>query len=114
MAGGTGQEMWVNNVNLAFSYPKPLAYLSLSCRKCGKNNLVINGGMVNTSDLTTLNGRTIRNVLVSVSQGARQGQLRVVFRGIMNNFVFNQRGVYTFAIGGDELAVDDICVIFAS
>ncbi|CAD7773481.1 hypothetical protein DMNBHIDG_00769 [Candidatus Methanoperedenaceae archaeon GB37] len=97
-AGGSGNEMWVNNVNLDFGFGVPLTHLSLLFGEYGGNvNIEINGDFRNVLNFSDINGLTIGGVLVTVVDfGGGKG-------GITLTGVINQ-----FAIGGQELAIDNV------
>lgn len=98
-AGGTGQDVQVNNINLAFAFPTPWPALSLRFGEFGGNlNVEINGDFRNIDNFADINGLQIGGVNVTVITGAdNRGMLNV--NGVVN----------AFAIGGQELWIDDVC-----
>jgi hypothetical protein len=98
LAGGSGNEMWVNNVNLDFGFAVPTAGLSLLFGEYGGNvNIEINSNFRNVPDFSDLNGLIIDGVQVTVVDlGDGKGSLKLV--GTINQF----------AIGGQELWIDDV------
>jgi uncharacterized repeat protein (TIGR02543 family) len=98
-AGGSGQEMWINNVNLRFDFGSPCESLSLLYGEYGGNlNIEINGDFRNFEDFADIDGLTIGGVTVVVDDlGDYKG--RLTLSGVINSF----------AIGGQELCIDDVC-----
>jgi hypothetical protein len=101
LAGGTGKEMQVNNVNLAFDFGAPLTELTLLFGEYGGNlNIQINGVFRNFHNLTDLDGVIIGAVGVSVVNGLGNDKGLVRLVGIVDDF----------AVGGQELWIDNVCV----
>ncbi|MEA3282277.1 MAG: CARDB domain-containing protein [Euryarchaeota archaeon] len=99
-AGGSGQEMWVNNVNLDFDFGSSCSGISLLFGEYGGNlNIEINGDFRNFEDFVDINGLNIggANVLVINGFGNDKGSLKL--SGTINSLV----------IGGQELCIDDVC-----
>jgi hypothetical protein len=98
-AGGSGNEMNVNNVNLDFDIGPPVTGLSLLFGEYGGNiNIEINGDFRNVLNFSDINGLTIGGVKVTVIDlGGGKGRLNLT-DGIINQF----------AIGGQELWIDDV------
>jgi hypothetical protein len=98
-AGGSGQEMWLNNVNLGFDFGDPWEGLSVLFGYYGGNlNIDINGDFRNFNTFIDINGLTIGEVNV-VANDFGGGLGRLDLSGKVNSF----------AIGGQELAIDDVC-----
>ena len=99
LAGGSGNEMNVNNVNLDFDLGPPVTELSLLFGEYGGNlNIEINGDFRNVLNFSDINGLTIGGVNVTVIDfGGGKGRLKLT-GGIINQF----------AIGGQELWIDDV------
>jgi hypothetical protein len=97
-AGGAGNEIWFNNINLNFSYAvQPLAGVSLMFGDHGGDvNLSINGILKNVDDFSVLNGTTIGGVTVFVTGTSTFGSIIAI------------GPVSSFGIGGQELAIDNI------
>ena len=98
VAGGAGNELRTNNINLRFDFGAPLDGLALEYGYQGGNvNVEINGVLANVADMmavpTTLGGT---DVFTFDSSGS-DGHLFVV-GGQINSF----------AIGGQELVIDNI------
>lgn len=100
LAGGAGQEMQVNNVNLAFDFGRPLLGLSLNFGEYGGNlNIEINGDFRNFQNFADINGLLIGGVKVVVVNGFGNDQGHLGLHGI----------IHQFAVGGQELWIDDVC-----
>ena len=98
-AGGAGNEMIVNNVNLDFLLNVPLTGLSLLFGEYGGNlNININGIFRNFENFTDINGQTIGGVHVSVVNGSGNDMGSLHLSGMISQF----------AIGGQELWIDDV------
>jgi len=100
LAGGSGKELNTNNVNVAFHFSRPLQGLSLLFGEYGGNlNIDVNGDFVNFDNFSDIDGATIGGVTVSVVNGLGNDKGRLHLDGIVN----------TFAVGGQELWIDDVC-----
>lgn len=101
LAGGSGQEMWINNVNLDFKLPRcPLESLVLRFGEYGGNvNLYINEEFKESDDLMDFDGQVIGGVEVRVVDGQENAPAKMELKG----------EIRSFAIGGQELAIDDVC-----
>ena len=101
-AGGSGKEIFTNNVNLSFEFPFSVTGLSLCFGEYGGNlNIKINGEFLEFDNFNDINMSTIGGVSVSVTNGFG-----------------NDKGILTlvgeidyFAVGGQELYIDDICPV---
>ncbi|OEU73404.1 MAG: hypothetical protein BA869_02215, partial [Desulfuromonadales bacterium C00003107] len=101
-AGGAGNEVLVNNVNLGFDFGSPCGGLSLLFGEYGGNlNIEINGDFRNFEDFAGINGTVVGNVSVTVVNGPDDYRGRLELSGTINSF----------AIGGQELLIDHICPI---
>lgn len=100
-AGGTGQEMWCNNVTLIFVFCRQLTGLTLKFGEYGGNlNLMINDDFQNFENFEEINGLVIGGVTVTVSgDGDGQGTGTLTLSGTIDYF----------RIGGQELYIDDVC-----
>ena len=104
-AGGSGQEMMVNNVNLAFAYDCSWEGLSLFFGETGGNlNIEINGDFRNFTDFPDINGDTIGGVDVGAFVTARYDDHE--YMGIL----ILSGEIDSFAIGGQELWIDHVCI----
>lgn len=102
LAGGTGNEMQVNNVNLSFNFAVPLRELTLHFGEYGGNlNIQINGVFRNFFNMAELDGTTIGGVAISVVNGMGNDTGLLELTGRTSDF----------AIGGQELWIDDVCVV---
>jgi hypothetical protein len=100
MAGGSGNELAVNNINLAFDFGGPVPGLSLRYGEYGGNlNIEINGDFRNFNSFADINGLTIGGVKVS----------DVPVAGTPLGTLTLEGTVHSFAIGGQELWIDDVC-----
>lgn len=100
-AGGFGKEIQVNNVNLNFNFDNLPNSISLLFGEYGGNlNMNINGEFLNFANFVDINGRVIGGVNISV------------FNGLGNDKGFLQLSgmVKTFALGGQELWIDNMCL----
>ena len=97
MAGGSGNEMAVCNVNLDFGSGISINGLSLLFGEYGGNlNIEINGDFRNFNNFSDINGLTIGGVNVSVIDfGDSKGRLTLT--GLIEQF----------AVGGQELWIDN-------
>ncbi|MEA1908554.1 MAG: right-handed parallel beta-helix repeat-containing protein, partial [Euryarchaeota archaeon] len=103
-AGGSGNEMQVNNVNLGFDFGSPCGGLTLLFGEYGGNlNIEINGDFRNFRNVIDINGTVIGGVSVSVVNGLGNDRGRLELSGTINSF----------AIGGQELWIDHVCPISA-
>jgi hypothetical protein len=99
-AGGTGQGIGTNNVNLGVDFGYPVEGLTLLFGEYGGNlNITINGDFRNFSDFVDINGLTIGNVAVSVTGGGGNDTGSLALTGV----------IYSFAVGGQEFIIDTIC-----
>ena len=103
--GGFGQHMVVNNVNLRIVDDGPWEGLSLLFGEYGGNlNIDINGYHREFDDFHDIDGDTIGGVDVSVVNGFGQDEGSLTLSGTINSF----------AIGGQELCIDDLCLTIPS
>lgn len=105
IAGGTGQDMDLNNINLRFEFDRCVDQFRLKYGDSGGNeNLEVNGAFTNVVSLAELNGVTLGGVLVHVlDSGLGDG------RGRLSLFS-DSNPIDTLAIGGQELWLDQICI----
>ena len=101
LAGGTGQELAVNNVNLNFDFGRPVRSISLLFGEYGGNlNIEINGDFRNFDNFTDIDGAIIGGVQVSVINGFGNDAGRLELEGVISSF----------SVGGQELWIDEVCV----
>lgn len=97
-ASPTDQELFISNINVAAELDTPLPGLELEYTDGGNNiNLIVNGELANQENLTDV-ASPVGGVQVTAS-AAETG-------------ILSLRGdISAFAIGGQELAIDNICTI---
>jgi len=99
-AGGSGQDVAVNNVNLEFIFGHPVPGLGFNFGEYGGNlNIEINGDFRNFQNFVDINGLNIGGVNVAVVNGLGNDTGHVQLNGVIN----------TFFVGGQELWIDDVC-----
>ena len=104
LAGGTGQDIHVNNVNLRFDFGVPCRGLSFLFGEYGGNlNIEINDDFRNFENLADIDGATIGGVEVSVAGGFGNDKGIVELSGVITSF----------AVGGQELWIDHVCCLEA-
>jgi hypothetical protein len=103
-AGGTGQDVNSNNINLDFDFGDTYLRLDLLYTDFGGNvNLRVNGVQANVNDLTALNLTTLGGAAIELQPpSGSSGQLTVT------------GNISAFAIGGQELWIDHVCVVRSS
>ncbi|MEA3291118.1 MAG: hypothetical protein U9Q71_02235 [Pseudomonadota bacterium] len=100
-AGGSGQEVWVNNINLDFGFSVTPNTLFLNFGEYGGNlNIEINGDFRNFADFADIHGANIGTVGVSVTNGHGHDQGTLLLSG----------EIHSFSIGGQELVIDRVCI----
>jgi hypothetical protein len=100
-AGSVGQEIWANNVNLSFVFPVRPNVLFLRFGEYGGNlNININGDFRNFANFAEIHMTTIGGVEVTVTNGFGSDMGTLTLKGEIN----------AFAIGGQELVIDQVCV----
>ncbi len=99
---GSGNHMYPNNVNLDFDVGVASG-LSLEYFESGGNcNVEINGDFRNIQSLDELDGQTVGGVEVTVTAtGAFNKYGTMTLSGLVNSF----------AIGGQELVIDDVTLV---
>jgi len=103
--GGFGQHMVVNNVNLRIVHDGPWEGLSLLFGEYGGNlNIDINGQHREFDNFHDIDGAIIGGVDVSVVNGFGQDEGSLSLSGTINSF----------AVGGQELCIDDVCLTLSS
>jgi len=101
MAGGTGKDINLNNVNLRFHLGKVGANaLTVAVGEYGGNiNMQVNGEFRNFENFPEIDSTMIGGTQVSVAGGAQNQTGTVSLTGL----------VKSFSIGGQELWIDDVC-----
>ncbi len=103
-AGGSGKDIEANNVNLRF-HGGPWDCLSLLFGDWGGNlNIEVNGHFRNFCDFREIDGETIGGVEVSVAVFVD------VPHSCYQGMLFLSGTINSFAIGGQELFVDNVCL----
>jgi subtilisin len=104
-AGGSGQGLFISNVNLALEFGQMLSGLTLQFADFGgNNNLTINGERRIVSDLSELDGGTLAGVEIAVRLSDPDS-----INGSGAHRLSLMGPVRSLAIGGQEFLVDDIC-----
>jgi hypothetical protein len=100
-AGGSGQEMTINNVNLDFDFCCVLEKgLTLRFGEYGGNlNIEINGIFQNFENFADIDGANFSGVVASVTNGLGNDMGTLTLKG----------QIWSFALGGQELWIDDVC-----
>ncbi|MBN2243975.1 MAG: hypothetical protein JW793_14910 [Acidobacteria bacterium] len=100
LAGGTGQGVWLNNVNLGIDFGCKVKGLTLLFGEYGGNlNIAINGDFRNFSNFADINGLNIGDVIVEVTGGSGNDTGTITLTGVIRSF----------AVGGQELIIDTVC-----
>lgn len=100
LAGGSGLEMQLNNINLAFDFGQPLHGLSLEFGEYGGNlNIEINGSFQNFQNFVDIHGLMIGGVKAVVMNGLGNDVGRLSLFG----------PIQSFSVGGQELWIDNVC-----
>jgi hypothetical protein len=108
-AGGSGKEVWVNNINLCFgtSFERGLEFVRFRFGEYGGNlNLMFNGHILNFENFEEIHKQVIGDVRINVlSGGAGNDKGEIEFQGpIRPRWRWGH-----FAVGGQELWIDDFC-----
>ena len=102
LAGGSGNELEINNINLDFNFGGPIPGLDLMFGEYGGNlNININGILSNFENFIDINGTIIAGVSVAVVNGLGDDIGTLSLTGNINSF----------ALGGQELYIDNVSVI---
>ncbi|MHC4063795.1 MAG: PEP-CTERM sorting domain-containing protein [Planctomycetota bacterium] len=104
LAGGSGLELQVNNINLDFNFGGAIPGLTIDFGEYGGNlNIDINGDFRNFENFAEIDGLTVGGALVTATgdgaTGAGLGDL--TFDGAIDSF----------AIGGQELWIDNAAAV---
>jgi len=96
-AGGSGNELEVNNVNLDFNFGGPVQSVGITFGEFGGNiNFEVNGDFHNVENFQALPG-TIGGATYTVSPTSVSGSMMTV-----------QGAINSLSIGGQELWIDDV------
>ncbi|TKJ30797.1 MAG: hypothetical protein CEE40_03815 [Chloroflexi bacterium B3_Chlor] len=100
LAGGSGQEMWINNVNLDFDFCCTVREVTLKFGEYGGNlNIDVNGIFKNFDNFADMDGSNFDGVTVTVTDGLGNDTGTLTLSG----------PITSFALGGQELVIDDVC-----
>ncbi|MGI9553821.1 MAG: hypothetical protein ACR2NC_02765 [Thermodesulfobacteriota bacterium] len=103
LAGGTGNEINTNNVNLKFNFNYPGKKIVLKFAELGgNNNINVNGTFQNVADLINIDGTVIDGNQITVT-ATQQGNNWV------GTMIVDGNNISAFSIGGQELWMDDVC-----
>jgi hypothetical protein len=109
-AGGSGNEMQVNNIvtSISIGIGQTLQAVRFSFGEYGGNlNVSVNNSLANFPNFSNINGTAIGGVKVKVlSGGMGNDKGQIEFVGAMND---QMAGLGQLAVGGQELFIDDIC-----
>ena len=98
LSGGSGQELQINNILVDFAIT-PTSELSLNFGEFGGNlNIIVNGVFQNFGNFSDINMTNIGGADVSVTNGFGNDSGILTLTG----------GIFDFAIGGQELWIDNL------
>jgi hypothetical protein len=104
LSGGTDQDVNSNNINLDFDFGEPFVRLDLLYTDYGGNvNVRVNGALANVADIASLHMTTLGGASI-VLQGPSGSTGQLIVTG----------DISTFAIGGQELWIDHVCILRSS
>jgi hypothetical protein len=110
LAGGSGNDMRVNNLltSISVGFGQTLKSVEFAFGEHGGNlNVSVNNQLKNFANFADIHGQTIAGVKINVlSGGAGNDKGKIEFTGTMND---QASGLGQFAVGGQELWIDDIC-----
>ena len=104
LAGGSGQDLQVNNINLGFDFGAAIPGLTIDFGEYGGNlNVDLNGDFRNFENFDEIDGLILGGVQVTATGpgAAGVGLGYLAFDGTINSF----------AIGGQELWIDNVTVV---
>ncbi|MFC2105791.1 hypothetical protein ACFLS0_03470 [Candidatus Bipolaricaulota bacterium] len=102
-AGGSGQETWLNNITARFGFgPSPNGLTFRFGEYGGNLNIEVNDEFVNFGNFADIDTWVIGGADVSVVNGFGDDFGTVTLSGM----------VHSFAVGGQELVIDDVCPTF--
>lgn len=97
-SGGTGLELQLYSVNAEFDFGSQVPCVSFLFAEYGANiNMEVNNDFRNVENFADMNGLTVGGCFVTVTNGANAGI--VLIQGQINQF----------KLGGQELAIDEVC-----
>jgi hypothetical protein len=99
-AGGTGNDLNTNNVNIGFEFGRPVQSVYFRFGEYGGNlNLEVNGDWLNFANFADIHGLMVGQVMIMATNGYGNDQGMVALIG----------PIQSFAVGGQELWLDDVC-----
>jgi hypothetical protein len=106
--GTPGNAMFLNNVNIGFDIGSLECVMLRFCDEGDNVNLIINNRVGNVQDFQELDGTHLGSVNISVDVDDENcGTLNL--SGKFEGFFFQKIWPISFAIGGRELYIDDVC-----
>jgi hypothetical protein len=100
LAGGSENDLNTNNINIEFTFPRPVEYLHLLFGEYGGNlNFSINGDFSNFDNFNEIDGASIGGADIAVTGGFGNDQGEIESKG----------EIRTLTMGGQELWIDDVC-----
>ena len=106
LAGGSGQDLNLNTINVGFDFGTVVHSLTLRFGEYGGNiNIRVNGDFRNFGDFADIDQKTIGNVAVAVNIYDPRSSNGSGDRGILTL----TGPIDQFALGGQELWIDDVC-----
>ncbi|MFQ5526624.1 MAG: hypothetical protein ACE5GX_10220 [Thermoanaerobaculia bacterium] len=100
MAGGSGQDLNTNNVNVDVDFPVTPNVVHLNFGEYGGNlNIEVNGDFQNFGNFVDIHNTVIGGATATVTNGLGNDQGTLLLSGEINSL----------SLGGQELWVDDIC-----
>jgi hypothetical protein len=110
-AGGSGQDIHLNNVNLGFKISAPFKKLTMLFGEYGGNlNIDVNGDFKNFQNFANLNTTLVGGANAAVVNGLGNDMGTLDMSGTMNQFDFQEK-TFAFIVGGQELWVDHVCTV---
>jgi hypothetical protein len=112
MPSGTDNAMFLNNANLGFNLNASCIYITY-CDMGGNINFIANGSEIAVPDMTDLNSVNIPGLTLNATPDAVNQECGVLeIKGTLELQQFQEtKEMYqiTFAVGGQELFIDDVC-----
>ncbi len=100
--------IFTNNMTLAVDAGSLTCVKFDYCDKGGNVNLVIDNAVLNVQDLKELDGKTQGSITISATSDENNCGV-VTLSGKFTPFKFQEQQTISFAVGGQELYVDNIC-----
>ncbi len=100
MAGGTGNDLELNNINLGATFGTAAPFLIVLIGEYGGNvNLEVNGDFRNVGSFDLLNNQVVGGATVAVTS-----------LGLVTGALYLHGAISSFKIGGQELWIDDLTI----